>query len=105
MDRIAFRKRPRKFSAKNSSGDRKPIKNTTFFREEAAVNRVQTLTKQAREYILTLMREKGEMSTEEAIEIVRPHLILDPQELIRAETLRAVQRVMRSVKGESGKRA
>ena len=65
----------------------------------------QKLTRQAREYIVEQMREKGAMSTDEAIEIVKPHLMLDPQALIRAETRRVVQQIMSSIKGETGKRA
>ena len=69
------------------------------------MSRSQALTKQAREYILKVMHDRGGLSTEEAVEIVKPHLMLDPQELIRAETLRVVQRIMRGIKGETGKRA
>ena len=65
----------------------------------------QKLTRQAREYIVGQMREKGAMSTDEAIEIVKPHLMLDPQALVRAETRRVVQRIMSNIKGETGKRA
>ena len=69
------------------------------------MSRSPKLTRQAREYILQIMRERGGVTTEEAVEIISPHLLLDPQELIRAETLRVVQRIMRNIKGETGKRA
>ena len=63
------------------------------------------LTKQARDYIIGIMTERGGLSTEDAVDLVKPHLLLDPQELIRAETLRVVQRIMRSIRGKTGKRA
>ena len=69
------------------------------------MSRSHKLTKQAREYITQVMRERGELSTEEAVDLIKPHLLLDPQELIRAETLRVVQRIMRGIKGKTGKRA
>ena len=49
------------------------------------------------------MREQGELTTDEAVEMVKPHMI-DPQKLMRAEMLRVVQRIMRSIKGKAGKR-
>jgi len=69
------------------------------------VSRSHKLTKQAREYITGIMTERGGLSTEDAVELIRPHLLLDPQELIRAETLRVVQRIMRGIRGKTGKRA
>jgi len=69
------------------------------------MSRSQYLTKQARDYIMQIMHDRGGLSTEEAVEIVKPHLMFDPQELIRQETLRVVQRIMRNIKGETGKRA
>ena len=69
------------------------------------MSRSPKLTRQAREYIKQLMLDKGAMSTEDAIEIVQPHLMLDPQELVSAETRRVVQRIMRGIKGKTGKRA
>ena len=68
------------------------------------MKRSPKLTKQAREVIEAAMRDAGELTTEAAVEIVKPHLMLDPQELIRSELLRTVQRVMRGIKGEAGKR-
>ena len=62
------------------------------------------LTKQAREYITQVMHDKGDLTTEEALEIAAPHLLLNPQELVRAESLRIVQRIMRGIKGETGNR-
>ena len=69
------------------------------------MNRNEKLSRQARAYIKTKMTENGAMTTDEAIEIVKPHIMIDPQELIRAETRRVVQRIMRSIRGKTGKRA
>ena len=69
------------------------------------MSRSHKLTRQAREYITQIMQEKGELSTDEAVDLIKPHLLLDPQELIRAETLRVVQRIMHSVKNKKGQRA
>jgi len=68
------------------------------------VRRSPKLTKRAREVITEAMREQGELTTEDAAELVRPHIMFDPQDLMRAETLRVVQRIMRGIKGKAGKR-
>lgn len=63
------------------------------------------LSKQARDYIKTVMRDNGQMTTDEAIEIVEPHYMFDPQTAKQAEIRRVVHNIMRNIKGETGKRA
>ena len=68
------------------------------------MNRSRRLTKQAREHIELIMRNNSEMSTDEAMEIVEPHFMFDPQTAKRTEIRRTVHRIMRAIKGETGKR-
>ena len=41
--------------------------------------RQRKLTKEAREKITQIMRNRGEMTIEEAIDLVTPHYIFEPQ--------------------------
>ena len=69
------------------------------------MKRLSKLSKQAREYIEQVMRESGQMTTDEAVDIVEPHYMFDPQTAKQAEMRRVVHRIMQGIKGETGKRA
>ena len=68
------------------------------------MKRSPKFSKEAREYIKERMHEHGEMTTEEAVDLITPHLLVDPRELIHSEALRAVQRIMRNIRSENGSR-
>ena len=67
--------------------------------------RQNKLSKEAREKIIQIMRNRGEMTTEEAVELVTPHYIFEPQSAKASEVRRCVQQIMRGIKNERGQRA
>ena len=69
------------------------------------MKRLSKLSKQARENIKQFMIDNGQMTTDEAMAMVEPHYMFDPQTAKRAEIRQVVHRIMRSIKGVAGKRA
>ena len=67
--------------------------------------RQRKLTKEAREKITQIMRNRGEMTTEEAIDLITPHYIFEPQSAKESEVRRCVHQIMRGIKNERGQRA
>ena len=51
------------------------------------------------------MRDSGEMTTDEAIELVTPHYIFEPESAKTSEVRRCVHQIMRGIKNEKGQRA
>ena len=51
------------------------------------------------------MRNRGEMTTDEAIELVTPHYIFEPQTAKASEVRRCVHQIMRGIKNDNGQRA
>jgi len=64
-----------------------------------------SLTKEARETIKDQMRDHGELTRDEAYEIVEPHFMFSPGDAKRREIYRAIQRIMTSIRSEDGKRS
>ncbi len=60
------------------------------------------LEKRAREVILDRMRSNGEMSTDEIMGLIRPHYLFDAQEAREQGIRRQANRLVRSLRDESG---
>ena len=62
------------------------------------------LEKRAKEVILERMRDSGEMSVEEIMDLVRPHYFFDAQEAREQGIRRQANRLVRSLRDEAGVR-
>lgn len=69
------------------------------------MSKALTLSKEARTAIISEMRKRSEMTTDEAMELVRPHYVFDSlsakEQLIR----RKANSLMASIRGKDGIRA
>ncbi len=66
--------------------------------------RIKHLDKRAREVILERMRDIGEMSTEEIMNLVRPHYFFDAQEAKEQGVRRQANQLVRSLRDDTGTR-
>jgi len=62
------------------------------------------ITKEAREYIINEIHERGQMSKSEIAELVRPHCSFDPIALQEQALNRLVGSICRSIRDEAGVR-
>lgn len=62
------------------------------------------LDKDSREFIMERMREQGEMTTEEVMEMIRSHYVPDYETLKEREIRQIATRMFRSLRDESGVR-
>lgn len=62
----------------------------------------KALDKRAVEIILALMEAKGEMTTESAMDIVRPHFMFDPRAAREREIRRKTHQLMAKLKDDKG---
>lgn len=62
------------------------------------------ITKEAREYIINEIHNRGQMSKSEIAELVRPHCSFDPQALQEQALNRLVGSICRSIRDETGVR-
>ncbi len=66
--------------------------------------RTRVLSKEAREYIVSELREKGEMTKSEIVEFIRPHCSFDPLALQEQALNREANYIIRSIRDEQGVR-
>ena len=64
-----------------------------------------SLSKEARERIKDQMRDYGELTRDEAYEIVEPHFMFCPDDAKRREIYRSIQSIKQSIRTEDGKRS
>lgn len=64
----------------------------------------QALEKRAREFIMQQIREHGEMTTEEIMELIRPHYIFDIPKIMEQALRRKSNQLMAQVRDEQGVR-
>lgn len=64
----------------------------------------RTLEKQAREFIIRQIKENGEMTAEDIVELIRPHYIFDPQATLEQALRRKAQNLMAQIRDENGVR-
>jgi hypothetical protein len=62
------------------------------------------ITKEAHDFVIKTIREKGSMPTEEVIEPVRGHYVFDPQAALKRELRRYVGRIARRQRDSDGTR-
>lgn len=62
------------------------------------------ITRQAREYIINEIHDRGQMTKSEIAELIRPHCSFDPQALQEQALNRLVGSICRSIRDESGVR-
>lgn len=60
------------------------------------------LEKRARDVILDRMREQGEMTTAEIMDLIRPHYFFDAQEAREQGIRRQANRLVKSLRDENG---
>lgn len=64
----------------------------------------KALEKRARDFIVQQIRENGEMTTEEIVELIRPHYIFDPQVAMEQALRRKANQLMAQIRDEQGVR-
>ena len=64
----------------------------------------KALDKRARDMILKLMEELGELTTEAVMDLIRPHYMFDPFESREREIRRKAHRVMSQFRDDKGDR-
>ena len=62
------------------------------------------LDRRAKEVILYQMRERGEMTTAEIMDLIRPHYLFDAQEAREQGIRRQANRLVKSLRDENGVR-
>lgn len=62
------------------------------------------LDRRAKEVILNQMRERGEMTTAEIMDLIRPHYFFDAQEAREQGIRRQANRLVKSLRDENGVR-
>lgn len=62
------------------------------------------LTKEAKEFILTQMHERGEMTTDDVVELIRPHYLFDPVASKEQQMKRKAYQLMSTVRDDTGVR-
>jgi hypothetical protein len=62
------------------------------------------MSKEALDFVINTIREKGSMSTDEVIELVRGHYTFDPQAALKRELRRYVGRIARRQRDASNTR-
>lgn len=62
------------------------------------------LTPEARDYIEEQVHDRGEITTEEVMEMVRPHFLFDPESALEQQIRRVAHRIMASVRAEDNTR-
>lgn len=62
------------------------------------------LTPEAREYIENQVRNFGEISTDEVMDMVRPHFLFDPESAREQQIRRVAHRIMAGVRAEDNTR-
>lgn len=60
------------------------------------------LDRRAKEVILSQMRERGEMTTAEIMDLIRPHYFFDAQEAREQGIRRQANRLVKSLRDENG---
>jgi len=65
---------------------------------------LRKVTKEAHDFVIRTIREKGSMPTDEVIELVRGHYIFDPQAALIRELRRYVGRIARRQRDPDGTR-
>ena len=66
--------------------------------------RTRTLEPKAREVIIQMMRESGEMETEELMDLIRPHILFDPQVAKEQLIRRKAHQLAAQIRDEYGTR-
>ena len=66
--------------------------------------RYSVLSKKAREHIIDQLREKGELTKSEVVEMIRPHCSFDPIQLQEQTLNRIAAGIIRSIRDENGVR-
>lgn len=64
----------------------------------------KALEKRARDFIMQQIRENGEMTTEEIVELIRPHYIFDIPKIMEQALRRKANQLMAQVHDEQGVR-
>ena len=64
----------------------------------------KALEKRARDFIMQQIRENGEMTTEEIVELIRPHYIFDIPKIMEQSLRRKANQLMAQVRDEHGVR-
>lgn len=62
------------------------------------------LTPEARDYIEEQVHDFGEITTEEVMELVRPHFLFDPETAREQQIRRVAHRIMSAVRADDGTR-
>ena len=62
------------------------------------------LTPEARDYIEEQVHDRGEITTDEVMEMVRPHFLFDPESAREQQIRRVAHRIMASVRAEDNTR-
>ncbi|MCH1982461.1 hypothetical protein MCG98_07770 [Ruminococcus sp. OA3] len=66
--------------------------------------RTRTLEPKAREVIIQIMRESGEMETEDLMDLIRPHFLFDPQVAKEQQIRRKANQLAAQIRDEYGTR-
>lgn len=66
--------------------------------------RERTLEKRARDVIVQIMMESGEMETEEIMDLIRPHYLFDPQKAKEQAIRRKAHQLASQIRDEKGTR-
>ena len=62
------------------------------------------LTPEARDYIEEQVHDFGEITTDQAMELVRPHFLFDPETAREQQIRRVAHRIMSAVRADDGTR-
>lgn len=62
----------------------------------------KALEKRARDFIVQQIRENGEMTTDDIVELMRPHYMFDPQVAMEQALRRKANQLMAQIRDESG---
>lgn len=66
--------------------------------------RTRTLEPKAKEVIIQIMRESGEMETEDLMDLIRPHILFDPQVAKEQLIRRKAHQLAAQIRDEYGTR-